>query len=362
MRSLPDLPWRAQLRTARGGGGRSPLRLAFLGCRAATDAHARVLRATQPSTSLWCASRDGQGARAAMARHGGAGTFDGDAAALADPGIDAVVIATPPASHRELTLAALAAGKHVVVEKPAFPRLGDFDEVARAATAAERRVLVAENYPYKPLVGWLRSVVAGGTVGEPLVVAVSALKRQTAVGWRAERAQVGGGPLLEGGVHWISLTTSLGLTVRAVRATCAGSPEDSVILLFSYAEGAAGVLAFSWAAHSPLRGVRVARVVGTEGSAVFEANGAALAAWGRRCRLLVPDPRRLSGRRDMWRAFGAALEHGDDPPYALADARRDVELVHEAYAQLDGPSARPATRDAEGTRDAAPRPAGRGRR
>ncbi len=129
MRSRPDLPSRAPLRTARGGGAKASLRLAFLGCGAATEAHARVLRAAERTPGLWFASRDGAAAQAALARHGGAGMFADYRAALADPQIDAVVIATPPASHLELTLAALAAGKHVVVE-PAFPRVEDFDEVA----------------------------------------------------------------------------------------------------------------------------------------------------------------------------------------------------------------------------------------
>ena len=56
-----------------------------------------------------------------------------------------------PTSHLALTLAALAQGKHVIVEKPAFLRAADCDVVEQARAPAGRRVLVAENYCYKPL-------------------------------------------------------------------------------------------------------------------------------------------------------------------------------------------------------------------
>ena len=70
------------------------------------------------------------------------------------------------AFHLDLTLQALAAGKHVLVEKPAFPRMDDYAAAAAARDQAARIVLVGENDHYKPLAVTLRRLIAGGAIGE----------------------------------------------------------------------------------------------------------------------------------------------------------------------------------------------------
>jgi len=94
-------------------------------------------------------------------------------------------------SGRALT--ALRAGKHVIVEKPAFLSTAQFDVVRAAAADADRRVLVAENYYYKPVVRLLRGIIANGSLGRILFLDVVALKTQTPSGWRDDPAFAGGG-------------------------------------------------------------------------------------------------------------------------------------------------------------------------
>ncbi|MDP2959670.1 MAG: Gfo/Idh/MocA family oxidoreductase, partial [Longimicrobiales bacterium] len=174
-----------------------PLNVAFLGCGSITARHSRTLAALGAEVRLHYASRDPAKAEAARRRFGGAGAFGGYEAAWRDAGVDAVLVATPPHLHLEQTLAALAAGKHVIVEKPAFPAAEDFSRVREAASRAGKGVFVAENYAYKPLVGVLRRVLERGDIGEPLLVLVDAAKRQRPRGWRADREPSGGGGLLE---------------------------------------------------------------------------------------------------------------------------------------------------------------------
>src|SRR5690606_36429231 len=135
---------------------RPPLRLAFLGCGLAARMHARTLRRFKDEALCYFASRRPGVAWEHARRYGGAGAFESYDAALADPRIDAALVLTPPALHLEWTVRALEAGKHVVVEKPAFPRAADFDHASDAARRAGRRVLVAENYAYKPALAYLR--------------------------------------------------------------------------------------------------------------------------------------------------------------------------------------------------------------
>ena len=76
--------------------------------------------------------------------------------------MDAVVVAVPPRFHLDLTLRALEAGKHVLVEKPAFLRMEDYRTVLEARDGANRVVLVGENDHYKPLAVTLRRMLARG--------------------------------------------------------------------------------------------------------------------------------------------------------------------------------------------------------
>jgi predicted dehydrogenase len=92
-----------------------------------------VLRKLAPTVGRFYASRTPATAEQYRRELFGAGAFGSYAEALADSRIDAVVVATTPDTHHALTLESLDAGKHVVVEKPAFLKSADFgrDHVRR---------------------------------------------------------------------------------------------------------------------------------------------------------------------------------------------------------------------------------------
>lgn len=319
------------------------MNLAFLGCGGVTRTHSRTLRRV-PGVGRFYASRDPARAEAFSRELGGAGAFGSYAEAMADPRVDAVVVATPPDSHLELTLAAVAAGKHAIVEKPPFLRAADFDAVEAAAAAARRRVMVAENYFYKPLVEALRGVVARGDLGEIRVVHVNALKHQTTGGWRDRPEHAGGGALFEGGIHWVSFMASLGMEVLDVAGFLPGgadpATERSAVAVFRYANGAVGTLHHSWEIPTPLKGVRMSALYGTEGTASFESNGLFLAVRGRRKAASLLRPADLVGYRAMWADFADAVRDDREPRYTLALARRDLSLVERIYRTAPPPDRR----------------------
>ena len=151
--------------------GRAPIRIAFLGSGHIAGVHARHLRSSS-DVRLSFASRDPRRAEELRHRAGGERAFGSYEAALDSAEVDAVVVSVPPAHHRRLVSAALAAGKHVLVEKPAFPTLGDYDEVVRERDGAGRSVLVGENDHYKPQLRTLRSMLASGVIGELVMVSL----------------------------------------------------------------------------------------------------------------------------------------------------------------------------------------------
>lgn len=87
-------------------------------------------------------------------------------AVLDDPAVTAVAIATPAATHASLTLAAIEAGKHVLVEKPLAPSLAEAKEIAAAARAGKCVVMCDHTYCYTAAVRQIRSLVEKGELGE----------------------------------------------------------------------------------------------------------------------------------------------------------------------------------------------------
>jgi predicted dehydrogenase len=324
--------------------------IAVLGTGLAAEIHAKALKAVRPDVRRWYASRDGARAAAAATRLGGTGHFGSYQAAIDSQEIDAVIVGLPPSLHLEWTLRALASGKHVIVEKPPFLRSVDFQAVEAAARAASRQVMVAENYFYKPLTSVLRSVIGAGDLGRVLFVQLNALKWQKAGGWRDEGTLAGGGALFEGGIHWISLLANIGLTpIRAsgafpdagserTRPTSSTSSlrlrmERSALVTIDYAEGAVATLAYSWDLPGIVNGIRMSRVYGTDGVLRFETNGIFASLSGRKTRIWFPGLRDLAGYRAMAADFVAAIEENRPPKYDLSLARRDLELVEQAYTR-----------------------------
>jgi UDP-N-acetylglucosamine 3-dehydrogenase len=317
---------------------RHPLiNLAFLGCGGITRTHSRTLRRLRSDVRCFYASRDPARAAAMSRRFAGAGSFESYAAALADDRVSTVLVATPPDSHLQLILAALEHGKHAIVEKPALLRAADFALVRAAEASSGCRVLVAENYCYKPLARTLQQIIRSGVLGEIRFLDLNAVKYQADRGWRADPVLAGGGALFEGGVHWIDLLDNLGLRIEAVHGFrpgdwCAG--ERSMLVVAEYEEGAVGTLTHSWEIPSPLRGLRFSHIYGTRGSVSFESNGLVLFITGERRRVMFPGLRDINGYQAMFRDFLAVLQMGTEPVMSLERAQRGLELIESAYCNV----------------------------
>jgi UDP-N-acetylglucosamine 3-dehydrogenase len=199
-------------------------------------------------------------------------------------------------------------------------------------------VRVAENYFYKPMAEALRGIISRGDLGELRLLSVNALKHQRVHGWRGEPELVGSGALLEGGIHWVNFMANLGLEVRGVSALRAGpgtaAGDLTSVSMFEYAGGVAGVLAYSWEISSPLKGLRLSALYGTEGTATWETNGIFLFVRGRRLRLSLPQVADIAGYAAMWQDFIPALRENREPRFDFTLARRDLELVEALSASM----------------------------
>jgi predicted dehydrogenase len=132
-------------------------------------------------------------------------------ALLAEPGIEAVLIATPTAMHHEHARRALQAGKHVMIEKPMALDLAQAKDLMQAADRAARLLCVFHNRRWDPDYLTLKKAIAAGTLGEVINIesrigqwssCVGPAATEWRPGWRNE-ASFGGGGLYDWGSHFL---------------------------------------------------------------------------------------------------------------------------------------------------------------
>lgn len=85
---------------------------------------------------------------------------------IEDPGLDAVVIATPVATHYDLAIAAMNAGKHVLVEKPMATSVRQVEDIARSAQEKGLVVMVGHTFLYSSAVRYIKRLIDSGELGD----------------------------------------------------------------------------------------------------------------------------------------------------------------------------------------------------
>src|SRR6266853_1544545 len=124
---------------------------------------------------------------------------------LQHPAVDAVVIATPTIQHAPIALAAIAAGKHVLVEKQLGMTYAETVQMYGSAKRAGVRHMTAFTYRFVPAMRFLKYLVGQGTIGLPRHLRIARLQDipETDLGWRQQRALAGAGEVGDMGAHRI---------------------------------------------------------------------------------------------------------------------------------------------------------------
>jgi predicted dehydrogenase len=183
------------------------MRFALIGCGAIGAKRARAARACGLAIAV-CADPDGARARALADEFGAEVAVDWRAAAAA-PGCDAVIVCTTHDALAPAALAALAAGKHVLVEKPAAIDVAQAEAIAAAARGADRVVKVGFNHRFHPAPTKAHAMVRAGEIGPILSIrgryghgGRPGMEKE----WRCDAARSGGGELIDQGSHLIDLS------------------------------------------------------------------------------------------------------------------------------------------------------------
>jgi predicted dehydrogenase len=210
----------------------------------------RVLAENLDAKVRWICDLDRERLAKYRQRHAGAQVTTRFERVLSDPAVDAVIIATPVSTHYSLAAQALAAGKHVFVEKPLAPSRELADELAEMAADRDRILMCGHTFLYSPPVRAVKRLLEAGTVGDIYFISSSRVnlglhQRDVSVVWDL-------GPhdfsIL---LYWLS---EVPVSVRAVgRDSIVKGIADVAFVTMTFASGIVANVELSWLAPSKLR-------------------------------------------------------------------------------------------------------------
>jgi len=325
--------------------------------------HCQVIQQVSPNARLFiCGQNEERTARLARAVRAEA-YFVGIENAVADPRVQAVTLALPHDLHRKAAEIAASAGKHVLVEKPIATTLADADSMLAKARQTGTILMVAEDMHFRPAVKEAFQRIARGDIGEPLHFLAHAAGVRRPRGWAANVERMGGGILMDIGVHYVrGLRILMGepngvIATRAMQIDTKIAGEDNAQMIFSSEAGWQAHMLLSW---SSLRGHIPDIVVAGEKGTLHLWPGASyldfypvrptailrLASYIRpywlqakfmreqfgRIRIGLRD--KESGYQGEFREFLAAVAEGRSPVSPPQDGRRDLEIVLNCYEAL----------------------------
>jgi predicted dehydrogenase len=299
------------------------------------------------------------GARRGSAARTGAADHRTVAELLADERVQAVSVCVPHNLHSQIALAAIAAGKHVLLEKPMAVSVEECDEIIAASERAGVTVGVSHNQLFYPPHVRARELIESGALGAPQMLRLRLAIGGKFAGWRSDPAATGGGLLFDAGVHRFYMARALFGEVEQLTAMTDVAPdvgENLAVVLLRFSSGALGTIEANY--HAPKGAFDDAiEVCCAEGmlyisgcEADYEGfrTGPAL----RRYDGAWHDEHVHSGSWDdsvhaSVQAFVSALADGVAPPVDGHEGRAVVQLIRAVYELGGGSLSRSATAHTE---------------
>ena len=196
----------------------NPYNIGIIGAGMYGKVLGRCLQQDERARILWVNSASEATARAAAEEFGVSKWTLDYGEILADPQVDAVIIATPPYLHAEQLEAALAAGKHVLLEKPMAESPASVEKILETAQKAAGRVVLEASCRHTRLTRkfqFIKNLIDSGKLGEIYHIHHNHLIRSTFIewnpkgGWAMNKSLAGGGPFIDWGVYDLSFHLGL---------------------------------------------------------------------------------------------------------------------------------------------------------
>lgn len=329
------------------------MRVAIVGCGWAGRRHAGAYRAGDADLA-WAVDLDLARANAIGADHASTDL----AVALSDARVKAVSVCLPHALHAPAAVAALEAGKHVLVEKPLAANLTEADQMIAAAEAASLVLMVAETVRFDPLLVRAIELVRAGAIGQPALVQITrqAYLRRSFLDerrWFLDRETAAGGIMMSGGIHDFEvLRMLLGEPVSVFAARVRQrfvemEGDDTSVATVRFPNDVTATLVESFlmktfvTASGPEE--HTLRVDGDLGSLMVDGRERTIRMFSEAPEYQLPAGLaeyqiRVDGS-DLFeqeiRHFLDCIEHGKEPITSARSQRRTLELVLAAYTSME---------------------------
>lgn len=333
------------------------VRFGLIGYGAWGSVHARTIAQVE-GCELRAVAAPSEQSRARASEETGARVFADYRELLACPDIDAVSVVAPNHLHEPIARAALAAAKHVLLEKPMALTVEGCDRILAAAQTSGKVLLVGHELHYSPLYTGIHRLIQEGAIGGPRYVLIDLWRRpyrQGSEGWKQDPARVGSWSLEEP-VHYFDViawflqpcgeprTVAAFGNRRDPNAPASFGIHDNFTAVLTYDDGAYGVISQSLSAVEHHLSVKV-----------FGSAGVLRAEWhAEQDRSLRPTfslwisegvamkplpvettPGEVFELAAQIGAFRAAIEDGRPLPFTPVEARRAVALCLEAEQALE---------------------------
>lgn len=224
-------------------------KIGIIGTGGIAGAHIKSLRQVNPHLKFQVSSQDPKRGQAAAARLG-TEPFDGNYDdMIGDDSFDAFIIITPHDQHAEYLEKCLATGKPTVIEKPVVCRISELTPILEGIHSGKYQApFVAENWAFLPRLKESKHIQKINHIVANHYYAVEAK------GWRLEKEHMGGGCLIDGGIHNIRALRMLAGDVQSVCAMTSENNsnlegEGSIQLLMQFKSRITATLNYSWAQH-----------------------------------------------------------------------------------------------------------------
>ncbi|MDF3021541.1 MAG: oxidoreductase domain protein [Steroidobacteraceae bacterium] len=337
----------------------------FIGAGAIAHFHARAVAESRGGQGIGVASRSRGTAQKFAAEHGLGFATDNVQELLRQPGLDAVCITTPSALHLEPALAAIRAGKHLMIEKPLDSTVEGTDHILREAEKNGVRVGSIFQARFGDPARRLKAAIDAGRFGRMVLASCYVKWSRTSeyyTGWKGRLSEDGGGVIINQAIHGVDLLQWFaGMPVEvfawSTQRVHRIESEDTCVAALKFASGAFGAIegtTATWPGWS-----RRIEICGEHGSVVMEDDD--IARWD--FRVALPEDDQIRSIRDAAMGSGAAAPMNikieghvrqiqdfidginEKRPFFIegSEARKAVALVRAIYdSAATGRSVRPA--------------------
>jgi Predicted dehydrogenases and related proteins len=319
-----------------------PMEIVVVGCKGFGQVHLRSIR----NADIGIVERDPEVRRKILESFDVAHIYDSYEDAL-NSKAEIMDLAVPHNLHFEMATAAMRRGKHVTIEKPISTTLGEARDMIETSRRNGVKFMVLEQYFLDPSVREAMRIVKSGSLGKIHTIIIRDQRLYSKEGWRTEASSMGGGALIDGGIHYIDTMLNIGgpyvdLWARSVHGGSSLSGEDTTSAVFAFSSGATGLFYYSWSYRNPpiLPGLEV---IGSDGSLYEDISSRSREDFKNSQRKTAFGDLVLNGKKlnvqpyDVFQAefdqFLDSVTQDTQVPYDPELAYRDLEAVLKIYGQ-----------------------------